>query len=324
MFIFLVLPVSGFAKAPERIFYMNGSRETQAIASIKKNYKKIDILAPQSYVLTSTFRLSGGIGKNLKKVIYDYKIKTMPLVANNGFSQKTIHNFLQEAKAQDVFISNLIAIAKQEKYIGWQYDFENINYLDKDLYSAFVEKTGAEFKKAKLIFSVAVITRQTDYEDTPAFKNWGGAFDYARLAKASDFISIMTYDDPNSKGPVASLPFINNCLAYVKDKIPPEKLSLGIPLYYWSWDVMQSKKINIGGNYDRLLGIMASNRCTTGFDEYLGTAWMTYSANNKRYGFWFTDKITIQKRMEIIKQNNFRGFSAWLLGVEDPAIWSAL
>jgi spore germination protein YaaH len=28
--------------------------------------------------------------------------------------------------------------------------------------------------------------------------------------------------------------------------------------------------------------------------------------------------------LDVIKENNFRGFSAWVLGVENPEIWSAL
>lgn len=313
----------------EKIFYTNKGKEAEAILSIKKNYKKIDILAPQSYVLTSDLKLSGGMSKNLKAVIKKYNLKTMPLVANNNFSQKIIHDLLINPEAQDAFITNLIKTAKTENYFGWQYDFENISYLDKDLYSSFVEKTAEAFKKSfdstqnkqKLILSVAVVTRFVDYENTNAFKNWSGVFDYERLAKSADFISVMTYDDPNSAGPVASMPFVKNCLTYLKDKIPAEKLSLGIPLYYWSWQTSPAKKINYGGNYNRLLSIMASNRHQTGFDEILQTSFMTYVYKNTPYIFWFTDKKTMQTRINFIKQNNLRGFSAWLLGVEDPAIW---
>jgi spore germination protein YaaH len=320
----ITIPYFVFAKTPERIFYTNKIKEKEAILSIKKNYKKIDILAPQSYALTTKLKLAGGLSANLKKVIKNYKFQTMPLVTNGVFEQNIIHNLLINEPAQNDFISDLIKTAKKEKYIGWQYDFENISYLDKDLFSLLIERTAKEFKKNNLIFSVAVVTRQTDFEDTDAFKNWSGVFDYKRIADSVDFISLMTYDDPYSQGPVASIPFIENCLKYVKDKIPNDKLSLGIPLYYWSWQINPFKKINFAGNYKRLLDIMASNRHSIGFDQILGNSWMTYSYYNKQYVFWFTDKKTIQLRMDIIKNYNLRGFSAWVLGVEDPAIWQAI
>ena len=248
----------------------------------------------------------------------------MPLVANAGFSQSIMHNLLVSNSAQDGVVKSLVAEAKKEKYIGWQFDFENISYKDKDLFSAFVEKTGLAMKKNNLIFSVAAVSRSVDYEDTDNFKNWSGAFDYARIAKAVDFVSLMTYDDPNSVGPVASLPFVNKVLAYVKNKIPPEKLSLGIPLYYWGWSANPAKKITSSGSYQRLLNISSNFNHDIGFDQVLGASWLSYFWENNQYLIWFQDKQSIQSRLDIIKQNKFRGFSAWVLGVEDPGIWGAL
>lgn len=321
---FLAVPFFSFASGTEKIFYMSQTKEKQGILSLKKNADKIDILAPQFYAVNSKLKLAGGLDANLKNVIAQNKVKVMPLVANAGFKQSVIHNLLLSPTAQDAIIKSLLDTAKKEKYIGWQFDFENISYLDKDLYSAFVEKTATALHKNGLILSVAAVSRSVDYENTDAFKNWGGVFDYERLAKAVDFISLMTYDDPNSVGPVASEPFINKVLAYVKGKIPPEKLSLGIPLYNWGWSVNPFKKISAGGTYDGLLYIRSNFRHDLGFDEVLGASWLTYFWNNKQYQVWYQDKKSFENKLDVIKQNNFRGFSAWVMGVEDPEIWSAL
>lgn len=308
----------------EKIFYLSENKEKAGIASLNKNADKIDILAPQFYSVSSKLKLTGGLDTKLKKAISQTQVKVMPLVTNAGFKQSVIHNLLLSPTAQDGVIKSLVDIAKKDKYIGWQFDFENISYLDKDLYSSFVEKAAGSLHKNNLILSVAAITRTCDYEDTDAFKNWGGAFDYARLAKAADFISLMTYDDPNSVGPVASLPFINGVLNYVKDKIPPEKLSFGIPLYNWGWRAEPLEKITESGTYAGLLYIMSNFRYDLGFDGILGSSWLTYFWNNKQYQVWYQDEKTLQTKLDIIKQNGFRGFSAWVLGDEDPEIWSAL
>jgi len=308
----------------EKIFYMSQLKEKEGIISLKKNADKIDILAPQFYGVSAKLKLTGSLSNNLKKVIKEKKIKVMPLVANYAFRQDVIHSLLLSKEAQDAVIKSLVAEAKKEKYIGWQFDFENINYLDKDLYSAFVEKTAKELHKNGLIISVAVVSRSVDYEDTDAFKNWGGVFDYKRLAEATDFISLMTYDDPNSVGPVASLPFINKVLSYVEDKIPSDKLSLGIPLYYWSWCTNPFKKVVASGTYDRFLYVRSNFRHSLGFDSVLGASWLTYFWDNKQYKIWYQSKQSFVDKLDIIKQNNFRGFSSWVLGVEDPEIWNVL
>ena len=308
----------------EKIFYMNQSGEKSGIASLQKNADKIDILAPQFYAVSAKLQLTGGLDTQLKNIISQKKIKVMPLVANAGFKQDVIHNLLVSPTAQDTVIKSLVSAALKNGYIGWQFDFENISYLDKDLFSAFVEKTAAALHKNNLILSVAAVSRTSDYEDTDAFKNWGGVYDYARLAKATDFISLMTYDDPKSVGPVASVPFIKSVLNYVKGKIPPEKLSLGIPLYYWGWCADTSQKVVSSGTYNRLLTIMDNFRCNLGFDSALGASWLTYSYQDQQYQIWYQDKLSFQNKLDLIKQNNFRGFSAWVLGIEDPGIWSAL
>ncbi|MFA6190412.1 MAG: glycosyl hydrolase family 18 protein [Candidatus Staskawiczbacteria bacterium] len=326
-FVLFAIPFSGLAR--ENIFYMSNLKEKEGIISLEKNADKIDIIAPQFYGVSSSLKLEGGLDDNLKKTIQQAQVKNknlkvMPLVANAGFKQSVIHNLLKSPKAQDKIIKSLVDIAKKEKYIGWQFDFENISYKDKDLYSAFVEKTAKAFHKNNLILSVAVVSRYVDYENTVAFKNWSGVFDYARLAEAVDFISLMTYDDPSSIGPVASLPFINNVLAYVKNKIPSHKLSFGIPLYYWGWSTDPFKKITASGSYSRLSGIMNNFQHSKGYDASLGASWLTYFWQDRQYKLWYQDKQSFQNKLDITKQNNFRGFSAWVLGVEDPEIWATL
>ncbi len=319
---FLITPV--LCTAQENIFYMSQSKEKDGIASLKKNLGKIDILAPQFYTVSAKLKLAGGIDAKLKAIINQDKIRVMPLVVNAGFKQSIIHSLLISVSAQDVLIKSLVDTAKNNKYIGWQFDFENVSYLDKDLYSSFVEKAAQSLHSSGLILSVAASARSVDYEDTDAFKNWSGVFDYARLAKAVDFISLMTYDDPNSVGPVASLPFINKVLNYVKDKIPPEKLSLGVPLYYWGWIANPFKKIADGGTYGRLFNIMENFRYSSGFDSALGASWLTYFYDDKQYIIWHQNNQSFKDKLNLIKKNSFRGFSAWVLGIEDPGIWEAL
>jgi spore germination protein YaaH len=299
-------------------------KEKDGIKSLEKNADKIDILAPQFYAVSTELKFVGGLGAQLKKVIKQKEIKVMPLIANTGFRQDVIHNLLLSEKAQNEIIKSLIDEAKKEKYIGWQFDFENISYLDKDLYSAFIEKSATLLHENGLVLSVAAVSRSVNYENTDFFKNWSGAFDYARIAKAVDFISLMTYDDPNSVGPVASLLYVNEVLDYVKDKISPEKLSLGIPLYNWGWRANPFQKVTAYGTYDGLLYVKKNFQHESGFDEILGGAWLTYFWQNKQYQIWYQDKQSFENKLDVINKNNFKGFSSWVLGVEDPDIWSAL
>ena len=307
----------------ERIFYLAPYNATAGVASLDKNWQEIDILAPQYYTVNSKLTLVGQLGPKLKKVISDHNLKVMPLVTNAKFSQKIIHNLLMSPSDQLNIINSLAGIAIKDKYIGWQFDFENINCQDKDLFTAFVQRAYPVFKQNNLIFSVAVTPRITDYENTNAFTNWSGVYDYKKISDSCDFVSLMTYDDNNSVGPTASIVFVNNVLNYVKDKIPEQKLSLGVPLYYWKWSVASDKKVGVG-SYKNVLAVMEKFRYKMGFDLNLGVSWLTYFVKNKEYKIWFEDQDSFQAKLAIVKNNNLRGFSAWLLGSEDPGIWSTL
>ncbi len=325
-FCFLTILLPAHAFALEKIFYLAKYNAESGVASVNQNWQKIDILAPQMHTVTfnkNSAKITGGFGLKLKKAIKNYNLKVMPLIANANFNQSLMHKLLVSDYEQNRVITGLIYLAKRDKYIGWQFDFENIRYSDKDLYTAFVKKTYDQFKKNNLVLSVAVIARSVDFEDTNAFKNWGGAYDYKRLSKSADFISLMAYDDPQSKGPVASTEYVNKILDYVKDKIPQEKLSLGVPLYYWKWNADTNKKVG-SGFFNNVLAIASNYLHTINFDESLGVSSLSYSYKNKNYKVWFEDKKSFEVKLNIIEENNLRGFSAWLLGGEDPAIWSAL
>ena len=324
-FAIFLLPEKTFAveNSLERIFYLPQYNAVKGVESLSKNWKNIDIVAPQMHVMNSKFVISGGFGPKLKKLIKDHNLKVMPLIANANFSQTTMHNLLTSQVGQDKVINYLIKGALTNGYIGWQFDFENISYKDRDLYSAFVEKAAKSFKDNNLILSVVAVVRSVDYEDTNAFKNWSGVYDYKRLSDAVDFISLMAYDDPESQGPTASIPFVNKILAYVKDKIPSQKISLGIPTYYWKWNVDTGKKLG-SGFFNNIINLMSKYRYTLGFDKTLGVSWLSYKYSGKNYAVWFEDKNSFEAKLNIIKENNLRGFSAWLLGGEDPEIWNIL
>jgi spore germination protein YaaH len=95
---------------------------------------------------------------------------------------------------------------------------------------------------------------------------------------------------------------------------------LGIPFYFWEWRVNPYKKVAIG-TYKKLLTIRASYRHSFGFDQQLGVAWVDYYYKNKEYRIWFENEESLRLKLDIVKNKNLRGFSAWALGFEDPAIW---
>lgn len=317
-------------KPLESMFYFIPG--TAAFASIQKNGDKMVIIAPQIYTVDATATLKGKLSDELTALIADKKLKVMPLIANQGFSQTAIHTILISTDLQNKVIDQLITEAKLKNYIGWEFDFERISATDRDAYSAFVELAAQKFKASSLKFSVAVLARISDNPtDLPegSWDNWSGVYDYKRIGRAADFVSLMAYDMPDSTGPVASMDWVKKTVAFVKKSIPAHKISLGIPTYGWQWDaddandmvkvksVSWSKVNNLIVNklYDKI-----------GFDTKIGEGWITYAEKfdfgSIHYKIWYENAKSFKLKYDFAKAQKLHGISVWALGLEDDGLWT--
>ncbi len=220
-------------------------------------------------------------------------------------------------------ISFLIQEAVKYGYVGWQFDFEHMSYRDRDAYSAFTKKAATALHDNNMVISVAVSARINDDVSTDFYKNWSGAFDYAQIASSTDFISIMAYDDPDSTGPSAALPYVRAVLDYLSDKVPQHKISIGIPLYDWKWNT-DTQKGSTGVSYTELQYVKGNYRPFQGFNISYQVPYLVYSDKGYIYIVWYEDADSIRAKLGIMKTYDIRGFSAWVLGVEDPGVWGSI
>jgi spore germination protein YaaH len=194
------------------------------------------------------------------------------------------------------------------------------------MYTAFVAKTSEALRKEKLQFSVAVIPRSTDYDPNSTNQDWSSGYDYKAIAPYVDFVSIMSYDDPYSVGPVASMPFTERVLDYMMTQIPKEKISLGVPLYCWKWD--DQINMRVGSLTHKLADAeyrkASSKTRKKGYDEDLGAAWYKYRLNNNNYTVWCEGEDSMEEKIDLIEKYNLHGFSAWAIGQEGTWLWRML
>lgn len=311
------------ASAVEGLFYFYNN--VYGLKNFKRNAKVIDVVAPQIYTVGYDLKVSKPSNTKIIKEAQKKDVKITPLLVNADFSKVLMSDILINEKVQDEIIEFMVDEAEKNDYAGWQFDFENINHLDRDMYADFVEKTYKVMKESNLEFSVAVIPRTRDYDPNSTNQDWSSGYDFKRIGENSDFISIMSYDDPYSVGPVASLPFTKKILDYMKTQVAPEKMSLGIPLYCWKWD--DDINLRVGSLTHKL----AEKEYKKGkdrkkdYDEVLGNETFSYrDRSGTNYTVWCESKESIQAKLEIIEEEGLRGFSAWALGQETSWLWRIL
>lgn len=307
-----------------RIFYFRNGENARK--SLYTNYNSIDVLAPQAYAVNKDGTLESDIDPEIVKFALLHNIKIMPLVTNKGFSQAALKSVLDDATRQDQFVRELVSEAKQKGYYGWQIDFEQMDESYKDRFTSFVSKFGQSMKDAGLVSSVAVIAKISDRPEDYKTGLWHkliGVYDYSALASATDFISVMSYDDPESKGPIARYSWIIKVIEYAKTKVSPNKISLGIPLYYWKWDDKTKKLVGIGGS-EGLEIAKQKYKVSIGYSAIEKAPYMKYTQNKKSYTIWFENAESIKEKLKLIAHYDLLGFSAWALGQEMPIVHNAI
>src|SRR5579863_5357795 len=224
---------------PRSLFYMIDN--PSSVKSFSEHADKVDILVPAWYSVDGNGLVWGGPNPDVLKTAADHHVPVMPIVAL--MVQLDLHKLLLTPTSQSAFIAALLGECSKHGYSGFQIDFENVNWTDRDLLSAFVAQTAAALHKEHLQLTIATVPNAPGFPGKSAFShwlyaNWRGSFDLKALSQSADLICLMTYDQ-NTRwtmpGPVAGYPWTVENLEYALQFVPKEKLSLGIPLYGYHW-----------------------------------------------------------------------------------------
>ncbi|MBI4391285.1 MAG: hypothetical protein HY575_05320 [candidate division NC10 bacterium] len=309
----------------ERLFY--AVDDAAGVASLLAHGAAVDVLAPQVLTLEEDGGVTGAVPPALAAAARQRCLPLVPLVVNGGFRSDPILAVLGSPERQARAIADLTARATAEGWAGVQFDFERIPAAARHRYTGFVRAAAAAFRSAGLSLSVAVVAQRGEEPEAypPGFwEEWAGVYDYAALGQAADFLSLMTYDQHTrltGPGPVAGLPWVEEVLAFALARVPPERLSLGIPLYYRAW---RSKGGPGYGGFREaqalrdLLGVSARWDPVQRSPLFVGAADATVTT------VWYEDARSVGERLALVRRHALRGFSAWVLGQEDPALWTLL
>ena len=307
-----------------RIFYYREGKEARA--SFFAHYSSIDVIAPQSYSIDSAGTLKGKVDPDVLQFALNKKIKVMPLVTNKGFSKSEAEAFFDNPSLEDSAVNALVAEAKAKNFSGWQLDFEQISSSYKDKFSNFVKNFGDTMKRNGLVSSVAVIAKisdtPTDYKNN-LWDNLIGVYDFDALSSSTDFISIMSYDDPDSKGPIARYSWLKKVIGYSLQHIPSEKISLGLAFYYWRWHDASQKRYGIGG-YSAMKSYINKYKMIKGYSVAEQAPFMTYKSKGIKYTIWYENAKSISEKLDLAKKNGIGSFSAWAIGLEYPDVYKAV
>ncbi len=346
-FVALAFAVSAFAQSPKSLFYM--TRDPNSVRSFLAHADKVDILVPAWYLVDANGLVSGGPNPLVLETAREHHVPVMPIVTGAAFVQADVHKLLVNPAAYREMFSELIRACKDNGYVGFQFDFENVNWTDRDIFSAVVQEAANTFHAQNLELTVATVPNapgtagETGF-DAWLFENWQGAYDLKSLAQSADFICLMTYDEHTRytpPGPVAGWQWTIKNLDYALQFVPANKLFLGIPLYGTHWfagipsvaspaagaPLAPIEKPNPSAQPISTPDALDLARAYGGhieWDPEDRTSWFYIYRDGMREWVFYTDAHTFRERYDLAKQRGLAGFCSWVLGAEDPGIWDVL
>ncbi len=228
-----------------------------------------------------------------------------------------IHAIVSDPAKTDRHISQLLALAGS--FDGIEIDYENLNYEDRDAYSAFIEKLAQATRKQGKFLSVVVEpkTEETDWDGA-------GAINWAAVGNSADMVKIMAYylHYPSGiPGPVAPTEWVMDVTTFAKTQIPLEKLCIALVMNGVDWsDKSKGKTID----YESAMGIARDKKAKIKRERDGLSPYFYYKEGGAQHLVWFEDETSLKNKVAALERAGLAHIALWRLGSGDPAFWQKL
>ncbi len=325
----LTVPSTLTRVLPGRMVQMYYVNTDEGRASLFAHLRQIDVLSPGWYDANADGSITGYARRDVIDAAHAGGVAIIPLVVNKDVDPDVAHAILADPARRATLAANLVNEAKTYGYAGFQLDFEQIPWTDRDLLTALTQDCATAFHTAGLNLSIAVIPRLPGDAGASGtlldyFRQWSGAYDFAALAKAADFLSFMTYDEHNGvtpPGAVSGTPWMRQALEFSLQGVPPEKATLGLPTYYHDWTGVGRLT---SSSYADAMILAQMHGATPAFDPVEEEMHFSYSAYGVQHDLWIQSTDTLRHKLPLMYEYGLKGISVWRLGFEDPSFWNLI
>lgn len=280
----------------------------------KLNTSGDNIISPSWFKLHSLgLEASPNINIDYVKAYKNKGYHIWPLITNR-FDSNFTSGILADQSVWKKYAHNLVQYAYIYGFDGYNFDFENIDYADRNRLTTFVSYLSNHLHQYNIKTSIDV----TGYSDSP---EWSLVYNRKALADTVDYVVLMAYDETWAKsttaGPVASYPWVRSHTERMLSEVPFQKLILGVPFYMRLWHDTngyakgETLAMKNTGNY------FANYRDKMTWDDRLKLYYLSIPTAAGSDRIWFEDNTSLGLKLDLVKELHLGGFAAWRKGFED-------
>lgn len=251
-----------------------------------------------------------------------WRSRVVPLVTitnllPEGFSTELSHNVLNNVTSRTNLINNIVELTRRKGYGGVNIDFEQVGAEDRDLFTGFLRELKNRLDEHGLLLTIAVPPKTS--EDIP----WVRGYDYGGIGAIVDLMFIMTYDwhhTESSPGPVAPINEVRNTIKFAVERVPREKIILGVPLYGYEWAIPYTATSSGSAiSNEDATNIAMTHQSPIQYSEQYETPFFRYvDQSGQMHEVWFEDVRSMSEKMKLVREFNIQGTGAWQLNLGFP------
>ena len=256
------------------------------------------------------------------RICRDHGIAIHPVLANaheGVFDSLRAHLLLSDPARQVRLGKAARSWLKGHGFGGLNLDLENLSAEDVAHVPELLQRLRHEFAGSGLALSFDL---QVEGVVPPS----------AALARWCDFVVLMGYDEHGRNGgagPLCGAPWFSDALDRAVLAIPPRKLVCGIGQYGYDWTGGRPPADAL--TYQQALSTAADERPddrpedVVDFDAGQLNATYTYQDDDgKEHEVWMLDAASAANQRSLALGRGVRGAVVWVMGSEDPDVWTFL
>ncbi len=306
-----------------------GTPQTQ-ITALTSAAAVLDTVSPSYFDLTAdgNLKITPSCSTDFINTAHSLGKKVTPFLSNHwdrSIGEAAFDN-------AEVLTSQIAEAIERYNLDGINIDIENMTHTHKRSYVNFVKMLREKLPENKEI-SVAVAPNPYNWST-----GWQGSYDYGALAKYSDYLIIMAYDEHyrgGTPGATASIQFTENSVKYALKHVPSGKIVLAIPFYgrYWK---NGDKTGGYGISLSAVEYLLENYQHSVSYNTYTKTPTATViiksheakpivggvSLNAGTYTIHYENEISIREKLLLLSKYNLKGSGSWSLGQETGDVWN--
>ena len=235
--------------------------------------------------------------------------------ADGAWQGEAVARLLADPVASADHRRELVDLALANGWDGIDIDYESLPSMAGPQFTEFLAALRDDLHAHDLLLSVAVPARDRD-ASTHAL-----AYSYQVIGEIADQVRVMTYDNAwsgSEPGPIAPTDWVQDVVDYAVERVPREKLMLGMATYGYDWVGDQGRNLQHVDAVALAEQVGAEPR----WDDAAAAWTFDYEDEGQQHTVWYEDARSLATKQDIAATAGLRGIAIWQLGGEDPQLWT--